>query len=82
MNKPPTHCRQLRRIYKKHKTVSFDTGAVTVVRSGWEILACSIPLTTQDEKRTGVCASCASGFSCEVNYPVEEGEPKCTTREE
>jgi hypothetical protein len=53
--------------------MNFGTGDIQREISGyeWRTEACSTPLFTKEEERTGVCRSCASGWTHENNYPVE-----------
>src|SRR5262245_5690658 len=69
---PPTlpTCKRLRRMRSTHGR-SDDKGNMTARWIEWETRACGIPLLSEEERTTGICRACASGWSHADNYPAE-----------
>ncbi len=69
---PPSHssCHTLRRVLVRHSTMNLITGAMTPTGQEWTTRACDVPLFSDLERATGVCTSCASGWSHPENHPL------------
>jgi len=63
-------CTQLRRMRSTYGIFD-DKGEVTTSWFEWETRACGNPLMSEVERTTGICGSCASGWSDPANYPIK-----------
>jgi len=66
-------CTQLRRMRSTYGIFD-DKGEMTTSWFEWKTSACGNPLMSEVERTTGICGSCASGWSDPTNYPIKEGE--------
>lgn len=64
-------CTKIRRRLVTHSTMNMLTGELTPVRQEWKTEACNTPLFGKAERETGICRSCASGWTHPNNYPAE-----------
>lgn len=64
-------CRIMRRKLVRHSTVNIVTGERSAETEEWVTEPCGVPLFGEREVLTGVCRSCANGWTHENNYPVE-----------
>lgn len=63
-------CTVLRRMLIRHSTVSLSTGVRTEGREEWVTKECGIPLFSEKECASGICRSCAKGWTSPNNFPV------------
>lgn len=47
------------------------SGAYTETKAEWVTEPCGIPLFQEQERKTGVCRSCAKGWTHPENYRVD-----------
>lgn len=75
--KQPYHssCTVIRRAFVRRGTVSLATGNYTEDGAAWETKPCGAPLFTDDEHSSGVCRSCASGWTHPENFPAGPDVP-------
>lgn len=64
-------CTQMRRMVIRRGTMDLATGTSTLDEGTVETRACGTPLFSDQERKTGICRSCASGWTHPNNYPVE-----------
>ena len=67
---PHTSCHTLRRVLVRHFTLNLTTGAMTPAGQEWTTRACDVPLFSDAERASGVCRSCASGWTHPEDHPV------------
>ena len=65
-----TSCHTLRRVLVRHSTMNLMTGAMTPAGQEWTMRACDVPLFSDLERASGVCTSCASGWTHPENHPL------------
>ncbi len=65
-------CTKMRRMLITHSVLTFNTANVQELGSEWVTQACGVPLFNDAERETGICKSCAKGWTHENNYPVDE----------
>ena len=65
-----TSCHTLRRVLVRHSTMNLTTGAMTPTGQEWTTRACDVPLFSDLERASGVCTSCASGWTHPENSPL------------
>lgn len=63
-------CRIIRRYLVTHSTVNMQTGEETLGETKWEVGPCNAPLFSNEERKSGVCKACASGWSSPTNHPI------------
>ena len=75
--KPFTSCSVIRRKLVRMGTFDMIEGNELSLARGateeWRTEPCGTPLFGATERETGVCRSCASGWTHPHNYRVEEG---------
>ena len=69
---PFPQCKTRRRVLIERAVVG--AGAPTRKRS-WEVIECSRFLVNDEQRRSGLCSSCASGWADAHNYPADEAPP-------
>lgn len=65
-------CTKMRRMFIQNFTLSMATGERTLVGEEWVTRECGVPLFGDDETKTGICRSCANGWTHPNNHPVQE----------
>ena len=65
-----TSCHTLRRVLVRRSTMNLTTGAMTPTGQEWTTRACDVPLFSDLERASGVCTSCASGWTHPENSPL------------
>lgn len=83
--KPTVHqrssCAVVRTILVTHGTIRFGTGEYTEHEKRWETKPCGGPLFGDDERRSGVCRSCARGWNHPNDYRADGPRPTEETEE-
>lgn len=64
-------CTQQRRRLVTHSLLNTSTGESTEGRQEWEEGPCAAPLFSDTERASGLCRSCASGWTHPKNFPIE-----------
>jgi len=67
-------CLKMRRILKKHGTLNIVTGDMKMEGEEWVTEKCGIPLFDEKERTSGICRSCAIGWTHPNNFPVEDDD--------
>jgi hypothetical protein len=73
--KPHHSCTVVRRVLVSTGHVNLATGKTEMTGEHWETGPCGIPLFSEEESRSGICRSCASGWTHPHNYPLDVGPP-------
>lgn len=71
--KPSPHfhaCTVVRRMLIKTGAIDLKTGQTNMTGEQWETRACGAPLFSEAERETGICKSCAAGWTHPHNYRV------------
>jgi hypothetical protein len=63
-------CTVIRRKLVRTGTLNMITGEHQTTGEEWRTEPCGTPLFTDDERRSDICRSCASGWTHPDNYPV------------
>jgi hypothetical protein len=72
--KPYFHtCQVMRRKLVTHYNGFEDAEAGKPSKQEWVTEPCGTPLFSSDHNETGICGSCAKGWTHPHNYKVEEG---------
>ena len=58
------------RVLVRRSTMNLTTGAMTPTGQEWATRACEVPLFSDLERASGVCRSCASGWTHPENHPL------------
>lgn len=67
-----TECRKLRRMLVRYGVLDAASGMLRESAEKWETRPCGTPLFTTKERESGLCQSCADGWSDAKNQPIEE----------
>jgi len=67
-------CTVVRRKLVTRGTLNIATGVSEMGDGEWVTEPCNVPLFGDEERKIGVCRSCASGWTHEHNYPITEAE--------
>ena len=63
-------CTKQRRYLVTHSTLNMTSGESTQGKQEWIEEPCGKPLFGDEERKTGICKSCASGWTHPNNYPI------------
>jgi hypothetical protein len=63
-------CQQMRRTLIKSGVHDMRTGKTVINSEEWVTRKCATPLFGDNERKAGICRSCASGWTHPENYPV------------
>ncbi len=69
-------CTKVRRMLVEYGTFNMATGESKKGKKEWVVQACGTPLFSADERKTGICRSCQSGWKHPHNYPADEPQPR------
>ena len=69
--KAHTACSKVRTMLIRHSVLTLHTGQSTPAGQEWVTRPCGVPLFSQAERESGVCRSCAAGWTHPENFPVE-----------
>lgn len=69
--KQHTACQQTRRWKETHYLLNPMTGVQSQQEETWVTGPCNVPLFSDAERASGLCRSCAKGWTHPHNYPVE-----------
>jgi len=70
LNHPRHACMQIRRKLVTHSTLNMMTGETAEAGQEWHTEACGAPLWSDEERETGFCRSCLSGWTHPDNFPL------------
>jgi hypothetical protein len=73
MPKVFTSCVVEREVVVTHSTLDLFNGKRTIRATTTEIQPCGVPLFGDLERQTGICQSCAKGWSVDGNRPTPKG---------
>jgi hypothetical protein len=65
-------CTKTRRVKQTTLTLNAGSGETSETGSAWVTGPCGTPLFSEAEKQSGICRSCASGWTHPENYPVND----------
>lgn len=64
-------CQQMRRKLVRLGTLNLATGETSTPDEEWRDEACGTPLFTEEERQSGICKSCAGGWTHPNNFPIQ-----------
>jgi hypothetical protein len=73
-------CTIVRTMMSEHYTLNINNGEKTLIKKSNETRPCGIPLFSGDNRKAGVCSSCAKGWETEGNVFATPAERARATK--